>query len=511
MLEASFRVSLTSLASFGFGWVLHPRSRRSVGQRAASRSLYGMSEPEKGQPAAEVFGARQKEQTPSRGPSRENGEAGPSTSTETPSRRTSWENLEAGPSTAAELLNVGASIAFRSPSSKRPPGDYSDLEFLFNELDADGSGQISRAELEYAIIKVYGEPGLDPKIIDEMMYDADTDGDGEISLTEFKKMMAVAKRERGRRRSKEFGAARSMWRKVKDKGPSRLVKASEQMSARRNQTWKQRLKKIDQTLDDIYTSHPHFWKKATSLRDPKPLPPPPSQAPAALPGGGGLPPKKQQQLKTSLFWSKSARRSSRKKKKDVDLEAGLGAKDAEEQLSWSAWLLQFWQSLSMSCLVSWAVETVDLAVSIGPLVIALMLPISWVVDAIRDQINAYLTEPGYVAPPPPPSQPDLSGKMHELELSFYDFAQEEPVAYLVADLGLGFAVGALALFWKDITDWIERRQLAASRASAEGGFQKLEEEEEKDELSPAEMRKQLNIAITTIEQVIQLSYRTRST
>ena len=166
-------------------------------------------------------------------------------------------------------------------------GDYSDLEFLFNELDADGSGQISRAELEYAIIKVYGEPGLDPKIIDEMMYDADTDGDGEISLTEFKKMMAVAKRERGRRRSKEFGAARSMWRKVKDKGPSRLVKASEQMSARRNQTWKQRLKKIDQTLDDIYTSHPHFWKKATSLRDPKPLPPPPSQAPAALPGGVG--------------------------------------------------------------------------------------------------------------------------------------------------------------------------------------------------------------------------------
>jgi len=151
--------------------------------------------------------------------------------------------------------------------------------------------------------------------------------------------------------------------------------------------------------------------------------------------------------------------------------------------------------------VSWAVETVDLAVSIGPLVIALMLPISWVVNAIRDQINAYLTEPGYVAPPPPPSQPDLSGKMHELELSFYDFAQEEPVAYLVTDLGLGFAVGALALFWKDITDWIERRQLAASRASAEGGFQKLEEEEEKDELSPAEMRKQLNIAITTIEQV----------
>ena len=71
-----------------------------------------------------------------------------------------------------------------------PNMDKSDggLAKFFNELDADGSGNISRKEMESTICRVYGKQ-LDSKIIDKMMSAADTDNDGEISLDEFKAIM----------------------------------------------------------------------------------------------------------------------------------------------------------------------------------------------------------------------------------------------------------------------------------------------------------------------------------
>ena len=61
------------------------------------------------------------------------------------------------------------------------------FEQLFAELDSDASGELDRAEMESAIEEVYGS--LDPKVVDEMMAATDTDGDGQISLDEFKAIM----------------------------------------------------------------------------------------------------------------------------------------------------------------------------------------------------------------------------------------------------------------------------------------------------------------------------------
>ena len=69
-----------------------------------------------------------------------------------------------------------------------------DLEWLFAELDADSSGYISRLELEMAIDQIFGS--VDEKLVDDMLKEADTDGDGEISLEEFKWMMGLAKKHR---------------------------------------------------------------------------------------------------------------------------------------------------------------------------------------------------------------------------------------------------------------------------------------------------------------------------
>jgi hypothetical protein len=66
------------------------------------------------------------------------------------------------------------------------PSDES-LEKLFKELDANGSGDVSRDEVEGAIFKLFGK--VEQKVVEEMMAAADTDGDGEISVDEFKKVM----------------------------------------------------------------------------------------------------------------------------------------------------------------------------------------------------------------------------------------------------------------------------------------------------------------------------------
>ena len=57
----------------------------------------------------------------------------------------------------------------------------------FTMFDKDNSGKISSKELKL-VLKV-GNERCDEKIWNELIYEIDSDGDGEISFQEFKKMM----------------------------------------------------------------------------------------------------------------------------------------------------------------------------------------------------------------------------------------------------------------------------------------------------------------------------------
>jgi len=61
------------------------------------------------------------------------------------------------------------------------------LAARFKAIDADKSGSISTAELRTYILRLY--PGADKSIVAVMMKAADTNGDGEVDLTEFKTFM----------------------------------------------------------------------------------------------------------------------------------------------------------------------------------------------------------------------------------------------------------------------------------------------------------------------------------
>ena len=77
---------------------------------------------------------------------------------------------------------------YDSLQEEEQPGLSDDsLEKLFMDIDENGSGDISREEMQEAITKVFGE--VEEKIINDMMTATDTDGDGEISLEEFKQIM----------------------------------------------------------------------------------------------------------------------------------------------------------------------------------------------------------------------------------------------------------------------------------------------------------------------------------
>jgi len=61
------------------------------------------------------------------------------------------------------------------------------LETKFAEVDIDGDGTISSAELKQAIEQ--NRPGVKAKEIDEIMKEADANGDGNIDLSEFMQAM----------------------------------------------------------------------------------------------------------------------------------------------------------------------------------------------------------------------------------------------------------------------------------------------------------------------------------
>merc|ERR1712204_132377 len=62
------------------------------------------------------------------------------------------------------------------------------LAAAFAKVDADSSGNISATEMSAHIASVYGG-AMDESITTEMLKAADTDGDGEVSLDEFKTIM----------------------------------------------------------------------------------------------------------------------------------------------------------------------------------------------------------------------------------------------------------------------------------------------------------------------------------
>jgi Ca2+-binding EF-hand superfamily protein len=59
----------------------------------------------------------------------------------------------------------------------------------FQVFDRDGSGSISRKELEYIMTNCGGSARLNDKELSQMMAIVDKDNDGEISYQEFTDMM----------------------------------------------------------------------------------------------------------------------------------------------------------------------------------------------------------------------------------------------------------------------------------------------------------------------------------
>ena len=65
------------------------------------------------------------------------------------------------------------------------------VEWTLQVFDTDGSGKISSGELKKVMLNL-GEQLTDEEI-DEMIREADADGDGEVDYDEFVKMMASGK------------------------------------------------------------------------------------------------------------------------------------------------------------------------------------------------------------------------------------------------------------------------------------------------------------------------------
>ncbi|XP_063428906.1 calmodulin-like [Mytilus trossulus] len=65
--------------------------------------------------------------------------------------------------------------------------DQEELREAFRVFDKDGNGFISAAELRHVMTNL-GEKLTDGEV-DEMIREADTDGDGQVNYSEFVKMM----------------------------------------------------------------------------------------------------------------------------------------------------------------------------------------------------------------------------------------------------------------------------------------------------------------------------------
>ncbi|XP_052768597.1 calmodulin-alpha-like isoform X1 [Mya arenaria] len=78
---------------------------------------------------------------------------------------------------------------------KRQEADdlLSEMKEAFKVFDGDGNGYISQAELKHTLYKM-GERLMEEEI-EEMMMEADTDGDGQISFPEFCRLVRIQEME----------------------------------------------------------------------------------------------------------------------------------------------------------------------------------------------------------------------------------------------------------------------------------------------------------------------------
>ena len=90
----------------------------------------------------------------------------------------------------ATLKTLGGKAAFQQVFASTIDKSDAGLEKAFQQVDTNANGQISAAEMSAHIASVYGS-GLDESITAEMLKAADTDGNGEVSLDEFKTIMRL--------------------------------------------------------------------------------------------------------------------------------------------------------------------------------------------------------------------------------------------------------------------------------------------------------------------------------
>ena len=278
---------------------------------------------------------------------------------------------------------------------------------LFKQIDTDSSGNISRRELTIAMKLRYGKP-LEAKVIDKMLKEADEDGDGEISLPEFRTMMRAC--EKQKEKSKKLEKTMGLWFSIRERGPmqSREFKASEDMRVRRLANRAKHLIVVEQALEDAAAKNPaDFRTPFLGLPYPAPLPPGDGRPPEALsqmsppgsPKKSPSPRRTPSPRRSPLGFGVSAPHRSAKRRKDVDLEAGMAADAPAEVLdkSLSATLARLWASMPTPGEA--AMMVVEFADTYAPLIVGLLIPLSVVVSWINKQLQAYLADPGVVAPP----------------------------------------------------------------------------------------------------------------
>ena len=158
-------------------------------------------------------------------------------------------------SLAASLAETLASrlTPRREWRKRRPSVEEAEIEELFHELDTDSSGDIDRSELKHAMQRLFGK-AMDSRTITKMMHLADADGNGEISLEEFKRVMRAAD-EKGQHKT-ESNSSLGLWYAIRERGPGRLIKASEQMKQRRLASTVKRIARIEHVLEDELARHP---------------------------------------------------------------------------------------------------------------------------------------------------------------------------------------------------------------------------------------------------------------